>query len=166
MGTFLKRIIPFTFALGTVLFFFTGCSHRPVPVKPVFVIFKTPVLKLAGTGFLKKGEDKVDLEMYESGAVLGRLLVNLDQVCFADRCMTGKEFTRRFLRGAYEDDLLYHILRGEPIFGGQNLTNTPKGFSQRIKTKRLDIIYEVKPGQVYFKDRAAGILIKLKELDG
>ena len=149
-----------------MLLFFAGCSHRPVPTKPVYIILKTPTLKLAGTGFLKRGEDGVELEIYESGAALGRLVAKPGRVCLEGRCMTSGEFVQRFLRGAYEDDLLYHILRGEPIFGGQNLTKTPKGFSQRIKTKRLDIIYKVKPGQVYFKDRAAGILIKLKELDG
>jgi len=129
-------------------------------------VIKTKRFRLSGTGFLQKSDGRVELELYDAVGPLARVVVEPDRICLDRRCMASVEFTRRFLRGAYEDDLLYHILRGEPIFGGQNLTKTPKGFSQRIKTKRLDIIYEVKPGQVYFKDRAAGILIKLKELDG
>jgi len=126
---------------------------------------KAKRFRISGTGFLQKSDERVELELYDSIGPLARVVLKPGRVCLEGRCMDSGQFARRYL-GYNEPELLYHILKGEPIFDGQNLTEGPDGFSQRIKTKRLDIIYEVKPGEVYFKDRANGILIKLKELDG
>ncbi len=79
---------------------------------------------------------------------------------------TAKSFNRSVLSASYPDDLLEHIFRGQELFGGEGLTKTRNGFTQKIVKKgKYNIQYSVLNKQILFRDTMNDILIKVKRID-
>lgn len=134
--------------------------QRPQLSKAYVVVFKTPKWRFADTGYIRSGDGVAELEVFETGQRILRLQVQ-NLVCVEDEgCLSKSAFNAEYLSAAYPDDMFYHLLRGEPIMHKQNLVRTDDGFGQRIG----EIVYRVSAKEIYFKDRARGILIKFKRL--
>jgi hypothetical protein len=149
------------FTLWVSLLLLGGCAmHKPVRSEPYVVVFKTPQWRFADTGYIRTGDGVAELEVFETGQRILRLQVE-HLVCVEDEgCLSKAAFNEKYLSAAYPDDLFYHLLRGEPIMGAENLVRTDDGFEQRLG----GILYRVSSGEIYFKDFARGILIKFKPL--
>ncbi len=148
--------------LGALL---TGCAmKKPEVSRPCVVVFKTPQWRFADTGYVRTGEGVAELEVFEAGQRVLRLQIE-NAVCVeGEGCVSKADFNARYLNAAYPADLLYHLLRAEPVFGREGLRRTESGFEQRIVTPSVDILYRVEGRQVYFKDRKNRIMIKLKPI--
>lgn len=138
-----------------------GCAlKKPEVSEPYLVVFKTPKWRFADTGYIRTGDKVAELEVFEAGHRVLRLQIE-NMVCVeGEGCISKADFNAEYLSDAYPDELLYHLLRGEPIFGGENLVHTEAGFLQEIG----GITYRVSKGSVYFKDRERGIFVKFKRL--
>lgn len=150
------------FTLWASLWLLAGCGLKKPEVSTAYlVVFKTPQWRFADTGYIRKGEGVAEVEVFEAGQRVMRLQIE-ERVCVeGEGCLSKAAFNADYLSAAYPDDLLYHILRGEPIMGGENLLRNDAGYEQHIG----GIVYRVSAEQIYFKDSARGILIKFKKLD-
>ncbi len=147
--------------LLVILLLFSGCAIKhPTISQPIAFVFKTPTLKIAATGFLYKNS-YIKLQGYSGAHPIFTLLLT-KRVCINGKCMSYEHFNKLILVPNYPPKIIRHILEGRAIFNGQNLQKTKKGFMQKIDA----IIYRVEPREIYFKDRADKILIKIKELNG
>ena len=149
------------FTLWASLLLLGGCAmHKPAQSEPYVVVFKTPHWRFADTGYIRKGDGVAELEVFEAGQRILRLQVE-NLVCVeGEGCLSKASFNEKYLSADYPDDLFYHLLRGEPIMGAENLVRTNAGFEQRIG----GILYRVSAEEIYFKDSGRGILIKFKPL--
>jgi len=148
-----------------ILWGLSGCMGPELPgtQEGVFVVWKTPVMRYADQGFLYREPSRVRLEVYASGQAVMKLSVTPEQVCNGVLCMDKKSFNLRFLSPEYPPDLLDHLLKGEPIFGGENLVRKDHGFTQRIeKEGHYRIVYTVLNGSVAFRDTINQIVIEIK----
>ncbi|BCD67421.1 hypothetical protein NitYY0918_C0312 [Nitratiruptor sp. YY09-18] len=141
----------------------SGCVSKQIQrSEPVSFVFKTPVLKIAASGFLQKGRI-IKLQGYDAGQPILELIL-AKRVCINSKCMSYAMFNKRVLYPAYPPFIIRNIVTGKPIFNGQNLEKRGDGFVQEITSKQFAIIYRVKKDVIYFKDRKNRILIKIKEL--
>lgn len=149
------------FTLWVSLWLLAGCGMKKPEISESYLaVLKTPQWRFADTGYLRKGEGVAELEVFETGQRIMRLQIE-NRVCVeGEGCLSKSAFNERYLSSAYPDDLLYHILRGEPIMAREHFVKTDTGFEQRIGS----IVYRVSAEQIYFKDFARGILIKFKKL--
>ncbi len=153
----------FIFAL---FLFFAGCAIKQPSISyPASIVFKTPAIKIAASGFVKKSARKVEVEGYMAGQPVFELIA-AKRVCINGRCMSYEMFNEKILGAAYPRRLIYHILRGEPIFEGAGMRKIGEEFVQRIDARNFAIIYRAKKGHIYFRDNKNNILIKLRRLDG
>jgi hypothetical protein len=133
----------------------TGCISQPeAPSEPVKIVWKTPTLRYADMAFVRRGEEKVTLQLYAAANPLSELRVTPHNVCRnALACTSADDFNARFLAADYPGDTLYRILRGEPIFNGASLRKTRHGFTQHIEKKGAYAIrYEVSKNRSAFYD--------------
>ena len=135
--------------------------------RSAFVVIKTPVLSYADQGFIRKSANAVILEIYASGVAVMKLEISNGQVCNSTglfSCMSREEFNKRYLSASYPVDTFEKILRGEPIFGGQNLAQVKGGFSQKLtQGSSYAIVYKVFNHAIAFHDTISHIIIKVKE---
>ncbi|WP_200763307.1 hypothetical protein [Nitrosophilus alvini] len=147
------------------VFLLWGCAAKmPQQVKSSLIVMKTPKLRFADTGFVKKYKNRVEVEIYSAGSALLGLSIS-NRVCTDEGCMSKKEFNKKYLSAHYPPDLLKNVFLGRPIFKAENIFKSEDGFEQHIyKKNSFDIIYRVKKGEIYFKDRINRILIKVKDI--
>ena len=152
-----------------ILFFVTifliGCSQK-VPFNssiPYYVVMKNAQIAVADTGFIKKDENRLNLQLFSASTPIFDLHVR-DDICIEHTCVSKKRFNLEFFGVSHYDDFLEDLLNLKSIYSKKNLKKIENGFEQKIKTTNFDITYRVKNGNLYFKDRKNRILIKLKEL--
>jgi len=123
---------------------------------------KTKKFAFSDSGFYKNNENKITIQAYSSGVGVGELKFykNKDMICVGKLCNTKKWFKDNFLSSDYTDNLIVNVLDKKPILDGKNLTKTQDGFSQDIGA----IKYRTSPSEIYFKDRANKIIIKLRDM--
>ena len=143
---------------------FSGCGARPfVKTDAATIIMKTPKVKFADTGYVRSNEDVVALELFSAGQTVGRFEIE-NMVCVdGEGCMRKSSFNAEYLNEHYPDTLMENILRSKPIYDGQNLIEDEHGFKQTILDEHVEIQYKVTDRQIYFKDRANSVLIKIKK---
>ena len=107
------------------------------------------------------------VERYGSGQALVSLAIRQDNICMSLlECLSKQSFNRDVLSAFYPDDLLEQIFRGKEVFGGEGLTKTRNGFTQKIVKKgKYNIQYSVLNKQILFRDTMNDILIKVKRID-
>lgn len=141
-----------------------GCGARPfVQTDAATIILKTPKLRFADTGYIRSNDKLVALELFSAGQAVGKFeIANL--VCVeGEGCMRKSSFNAEYLSAEYPDSLMENVLRAKPIYGGEALVRDLHGFEQNISKVGVDIRYKVTDRQIYFKDRANSILIKIKK---
>ena len=82
-------------------------------------------------------------------------------ICVDDGCMLKSSFNQEYLSKHYPSDILENVILGKQIYEGKNLKRSDYGFMQDIKDEYVDIHYEVKNGDIRFKDRKNGVLMKI-----
>ena len=151
--------------LWVSLILFSACSVKEYQLStPKIIILKTPQIKFADTGYIRKDANSVQIELYSSGQPVKRIEINT-LVCVDDEgCIRKSSFNREYLNENYSDDLLLHVALGEKIFDGKNFILTDDGFEQHIKNSDYNITYRVNKQEIYFKDRLNHILIRFKTI--
>ncbi len=156
----MKIFISFVF----FVWLFMGCSVHYTHHQAKMIIFKTAHFAYADAGFIHDNGSEVKLEILEGGhpafiLTLGR------KICKDGVCLKKSRFIHKELSAYYDEDILEQIFLAKPIFKGKNLLKTPQGFRQKlVKEGAYDINYEVSQESIYFKDKIAHILIKIKPL--
>jgi len=163
-------MLSFKKIISLILFglIFTACGTKEyVKQSSVFIVFKTPSFKHADLGFIYENSDEVKVEIYGSGQALVSLEISQENICMSLlQCLPKQSFNREALSAFYPDDLLEDIFRGQKLFGGEGLTKTRNGFTQKIvKKDKYNIHYSVLNRQILFRDTMNDILIKVKRID-
>jgi hypothetical protein len=143
-----------------------GCSSKHYSVsEPKIITIKSPKLKFADTGYIRYEGEAVEAELFTAGVAVEKITID-KQVCVRAGCMSEEEFIREYLSAEYPTDTLRRILLGEPIFEGINTSEQCGGAkTQYIRNEKMDIVYRLKHGMSYFKDRTNGLIIKIENLD-
>ena len=147
-----------------LLLLLSGCGARPfVHNDAATIILKTPKIRFADAGYVRSNEEKVALELFTAGHPVGKFEIE-NMVCVeGEGCMRKSSFNEEYLNRHYPDTLMENVLRGRPIYEGQNLLQKPYGFEQHIMDEHVDIKYRVTERETYFKDRSNRVLIKIKK---
>ncbi len=143
-----------------------GCAPKQYEIsKPKLIVLKTPKLKFADTGYIRSSGERVEAELFTAGVAVEKISIG-DKICITAGCMSEEGFIRDYLSPEYPKDTLRRILLGEPIFEGINTSEQCGGArTQYIRSDKTDIVYRLKQGETYFKDRTSGIIIKITDLD-
>jgi hypothetical protein len=118
---FIKKIL-FSFSVVLV---FTSCSIKePILTSSHTVIFKTPQLKFYDKGFITLYEDKIHLQIFQVGNIVLDLKVYKDKVCQSTlKCISAKEFNKKYLHNSYKDDFLYNLFLQKKIYFKDKINN-------------------------------------------
>jgi hypothetical protein len=129
------------------------------------ITIKTPKLKFSDTGYIRYEGDSVEVELFTAGIAVEKISID-EKVCVSAGCMSEETFTKEYLYEGYPKDTMRRILQGEPIFGGKGKDETCGGaLFQFIRNDDMDIMYRRKGGEIFFKDRLNGLMIKINELE-
>lgn len=158
-GFRIKKIVLF---LSIFLLF--GCSINPIiqTSKSIFVVIKTPKLKYADSGFLKRYGDTLKLELFNAGSLVLEISIK-DDICINKICYKKDQFNAQMLGFSYPDEMLEDILLKKPMY--KKLKNHQKNFTQNISQNGADILYKVTDKTTIFRDKTNNIFIKIKDLD-
>jgi hypothetical protein len=142
---------------------FGGCSLKNYEhTEPKIFVIKSPKLKFADLGYLRYTDDSIELELFVAGKSIEKIAIN-HLICTSSGCMSKSGFNAEYLHPSYPSDLLQNILLGKPIYEGRNPEKNGGGFEQNIRDENVDIVYRVRAGASFFKDRKNKIIFNLKE---
>ena len=154
------------FILWASLFFLGGCSPKNYKVNESrLIVLKTPKIKYADLGYIRSNEDEVRADLFVAGNLIQSLEVDI-LVCVNEGCLSKSAFNEDYLHPSYPDDLILNVLLGRPIFDRTLLQKTDRGFIQELKSADYNVIYEVKDGDIFFKDRQNKFMIKILKVKG
>ncbi len=147
-----------------LLFFLSSCAikNENFASQSVLVLIRTKDIKINDAGFLKQTKNALNLEIYKFAKPFFVLKIN-DKICLNAACYEKTEFNKKFLKNAYYDELLEHILRAKPLFNAMNLERLDCGFLQKIESKTYKITYEVCGDKTSFFDAFSNTKILLKK---
>jgi len=153
------------FYLIFTLFLFVGCSYKTpyASSQAYFAVIKNSKIALADTGFIKKDDNRLNLQLFSASSPIFDLHVK-DDVCIGYTCLSRESFNSKFFGYKHYEDFVEELFNMQPIYNEQNLVSTKDGFEQNIKTENYDIVYKIENQNLYFKDKKNKVLIKLKEL--
>jgi len=140
-----------------------GCTKPSYQTqKSALILIKTPYLKYADMGFIYQGKESSKVEIYANAQPVFVLSIYPNSICMDKlKCLEPSRFNEQFLSSHYPKDLLSNIFNQKPIFDAQNLTQTPNGFKQRIKTQNVDIAYSTIGDRTIFRDNTNKVAIKI-----
>lgn len=146
--------------------FLSGCIAKKeiTTSQPYTVTIKTPSIAISDTGFLNEGNDYINVQIFAAGNALFNLEMTGETICLDGRCLDAISFNKHFFQQEHYAGLMHDILKREPIFKGQNVQQTPSGFSQEVTLENAFITYRVEEGTLFFKDAKNGILIRMKKI--
>ena len=147
-------------------FLITGCSTKHYTVsEPKIITLKTPKLKFADTGYIRHDETSVEVELFTAGVAVEKITIDGD-VCVSAGCMDEGKFVKEYLYPDYPHDTMRNVLLGKDIFSGRGKEEMCDGrLFQFIRNDEMDIMYRRGKGEIYFKDRLNGLIIKIENLD-
>jgi hypothetical protein len=141
-----------------------GCAVREYTAsEPKLFILKTKQLRFNDVGFVRRAGNAVQAELFSAGQAVERFEIDYN-VCVTKGCLSKSAFNAEYLAENYPDDLMRNVLLGRPIFGGEGRVDTPEGFEQQLAGDGYEIRYRVEAHEIYFKDQANHILIKIRDL--
>lgn len=151
--------------VSLLILLITGCTSKHYSIsEPKIITIKSPKLKFADTGYIRHEGEAVEAELFTAGVAVEKISID-EKVCVSAGCMSEEAFVREYLSSDYPADTLRRILLGEPIFEGINTSEQCGGAkTQYIRNEKMDIVYRLKLGMSYFKDRTNGIIIKIEDL--
>lgn len=152
--------------VSVLILFLGGCSTKHYSISsPKMIVIKSPKLKFADTGYIRYEGDAVEVELFTAGVAVEKISID-SRVCVSAGCMSEESFVKAYLYEHYPSDTMRRILQGEPIFGGIGKDETCGGVVyQFIRNDDMDIMYRRKGGEIFFKDRLNGLMIKINELE-
>lgn len=160
------RFMQTFFILWASLFLLAGCAPKKYEKNESrLIIIKTPKLKYADLGYLRRDRDEVRMELFVAGQLVQSIEID-NLVCVDEGCLRKSAFNKEYLHPSYPDDLLLDVLLARPIFEKASMQITDEGFIQKLKTTQYNIIYKIENGDIYFKDKQNGFLIKISKTKG
>lgn len=149
-------------AILILLTVFNGCSFKPTPKESmsVYVLIKTPTVRILDFAFIKVHKDRTRLHVLNAGQTVLDISLN-ESICLNGPCYDRSSFNRRFFGRTHYTTLLDDILYSRPIYNKQNLKKTEQGFTQKLKIDGAFIMFEKKDNIVEFKDIEKNILIRI-----
>jgi len=143
---------------------FSACSSKNYEItKTKIVIIKSPQIRFSDLGYLRNSDKDVELELFMAGKSIQKININ-HLICVNEGCMSKSGFNADYLNENYPSDILQNILLARPIYDGENLKKTINGFTQRISSLHVEILYRVTQNQVFFKDKKNHIIFKIKDI--
>ncbi len=162
----MMKFIQTSFILWASLFFLTACSPKQYERnESTLIVLKTPHLKFADLGYIRKNKDEVRVDLYTAGQLVQSIEIDT-LICVDDGCLRKSAFNEEYLHPSYPDDLLLDVLLGRPIFEKASLQITAGGFIQRLISTEYNILYKVEDGNIYFKDKHNRLMIKISKTKG
>lgn len=147
--------------LLSILFLLTGCSIKNYEInEPKIIVIKSSQLRYADLGYIRSSGTALKIDLYEMGNLAKSIEIN-KMICIDDGCMLKSSFNEKYLNVNYPSEILENVILGREIYSGKNLRKLSDGFVQEIKDEYVDIHYEVKNGDIKFKDRKNAILMKI-----
>ncbi len=142
-----------------------GCATKPYAVsEPKMITLKTPKLKFSDMGYLRSDGEAVEVELFAAGMAVEKITIN-GEVCVRAGCMGEEKFVKEYLCPDYPSDTMRSVLLGRDIFGGLGKEEMCDGrLFQFIRNDGMDILYRRGEGEIYFKDRLNGLVIKITDL--
>ena len=154
------------FILWASLFVLGGCTAKQYTKnESSLIVIKTPQIKFADLGYIRKNSDEVRVDLFTAGQLMQSIEID-NMVCVDAGCMSKSSFNADYLHPSYPDELLLDVLLARPIFEKASMEKTESGFIQRLKSTEYNIIYTIENGDVYFKDKQNGFLIKITKTKG
>jgi len=145
---------------------FLGCAPKSYEINESrLIIIKTPKLKFADLGYIRKNVDEVRADLFVAGTLVQSIEIKT-LICVNEGCVSKSSFNEEYLNASYPDDLMLNVLLARPIFEKASMRNTDEGFIQELKSSEYNIVYKITNGNIYFKDRQNRILIKVSKLKG
>jgi len=160
------KFIQTSFILWASLFLLAGCAPKKYEKNESrLIIIKTPKLKYADLGYLRRDSDEVRLDLFVAGQLVQSIEIDA-LVCVDKGCLSKSAFNAEYLHPAYPDDLLLDVLLARPIFEKASMQITDEGFIQKLKSTQYNITYKIENGNIYFKDKQNRLLIKISKTKG
>ena len=145
---------------------FLGCAPKSYTMNESrLIIIKTPKLKFADLGYIRKNLDEVRADLFVAGTLVQSIEINT-LVCVNEGCVSKSSFNEEYLNPAYPNDLMLNVLLAKPIFNKASIKKTENGLIQELKSDEYNITYKIENGNIYFKDKKNKILIKIKKIKG
>lgn len=148
-----------------ISFIFIGCAVKTpyASSKAYHVVIKNLKFAVSDTGFLKKDDKRLNLQLFSASTPILDILIKED-ICLNFLCMEKEAFNYEFFGTKHYETFIEELFNLQPIYKQINMQSKENGFEQRIKTNFYDITYKVQGNNLYFKDTKNNILIKFKEL--
>ncbi len=144
--------------------FISGCSIKNYEITQTkIIIIKSLKMKFADVGYIRSSDKAIELELFVAGKPIEKFTIN-HLICTSEGCMSKSGFNSDYLSSSYPDDILQNILLGNEIYDAKNKIITEDGFTQKISTKSVDIMYRVNPKEIFFKDVKNKIIFKIKDI--
>jgi len=148
------------------LFLFSGCAlkHEINSSQAYLVTIKNPDMALSDTGFLNRGKDYTNVQIFAAGNALFNLEITENTICLNGRCFDKVSFNQEFFHQKHYATFMEEIINHQPLYGGMQLHKTATGFEQELDLPQSHIHYNVDGETLLFKDTKNSILIRLKLL--
>ena len=154
-----------TYFLLFFLLFFNSCSIKNYEInQSKIIIIKSPKIKFADMGYIRHSGKSLAVELFVAGKAIEKIEIN-HLICVSAGCMSKSGFNEDYLSPYYPSDILQNIILGREIYDGKNKIVNGRSFTQVIQTPNVNIKYKVTSNATFFKDKANGILFKIKEIN-
>lgn len=149
-----------------IMFNFSGCSTHTFSIsEPKIITLKTPKIKYSDMGYVRYDGDAVQVELFTAGVSVEKITLDEKGVCVSIGCMSEVKFTQEYLNPHYPSDTLRRILQNVDIFAGLGKSEACNGVQyQYILNDEIDVMYRRKNGEILFKDRLNGVMIKIQDV--
>lgn len=116
-------------------------------------------------GYIRYDDDVVQVELFTAGVSVEKITLDNNEVCVSIGCMSEEKFTKEYLNPNYPPDTMRHVLQNIDIFGGLGKSKACNGVEyQYIRNDEIDVMYRRKQGEILFKDRLNGVMIKIEDV--
>lgn len=143
-----------------------GCSVRHYThSEPKLITIKSQKLKFSDMGYIRKDGDAVEVELFAAGNAVEKISIDRG-VCVSAGCMSEERFTKEYLYELYPADTMRRVLLGQDIFAGKGKEEMCDGrLFQFVRNDEMDITYRRGGGEIHFRDRLNGLMIKISDPD-
>lgn len=152
--------------VSLISLFLGGCATKHFSIsEPKMLTLKTPKIKYSDMGYIRYEGDAVQVELFTAGVSVEKITLENDSVCVSAGCMSEEKFVKEYLNPDYPRDTMRRILQNTDIFNGVGKSEMCNGILyQYIRNAEMDIVYRRKAGEIYFKDRLNGVMIKIEQI--
>jgi len=110
--------------IATILLLTACATKQPIITSSHTILIKTPQMKFYDKGFISQYEDYIHLQIFQVGNVVLDLKIYEDTVCQSTlKCISAKEFNKKYLHNSYKDDFLYNLFSQKKIYFKDTINN-------------------------------------------